>query len=162
VGGLRNARSAGLVLAVLAAILGPASGVARADRCGGPATVDPVAGPVGSEFVFTTDLGAPSTLKLIHDGNLDRTIDLDGDGVVTYKFVSQEGDEGSWVATAEVRTATFCTSEAKFEVLRPVSDPSASSTFPVPMPVMPAVAVAVVAVALALLMARWWRRREVK
>lgn len=105
--------------------------IARADRCGGLAAVDPAVGPVGTEFVFTTNLGAPSTLRLFHDGQPVRTVPLDGDGDVSYTFVSQPGDEGSWVATAEVRAATFCRSEAMFTVLPPdagsvPSSPSAS------------------------------------
>ncbi len=93
--------------------------VARADRCGAPAAVDPAVGPVGTEFVFTTNLGDPSTLRLFHNGQPARAVPLDGDGDVSYTFVSEPGDEGSWAATAEVRSATFCRSEATFTVLPP-------------------------------------------
>jgi hypothetical protein len=106
--------------------------VARADRCGGPAAVDPVVGPVGTEFVFTTNVGAPSTLRLFHDGQPIRVVPLDGVGDVSYTFVSQLGDEGSWAATAEVRSATFCGSEATFTVLPPdaASVPSSPTASP--------------------------------
>jgi hypothetical protein len=119
-------------LAAVAALWSLVPQDARADRCGGPAAVNPAVGPVGTEFVFTTNLGAPSTLRLFHDGQPARVVPLDGDGDVRYTFVSEPGDEGSWVATAEVRAATFCRSEAMFKVLPSevgaVEGPSSSPT----------------------------------
>jgi hypothetical protein len=73
--------------------LNPAS--VSADHCGAAATVTPSSGPPGTTFVFRTNLGAPSMLRLYRDGTLVRSAALDGDGPVRFAIRTGAGDSGT-------------------------------------------------------------------
>lgn len=100
-----------ILFVALVAVPGLGPSVVLADRCGGPARVEPHSGTVGTEFVLTIDLGAGATLRLFHEGTPREIVPLDGEGEVQYRFIPQPGDEGSWTARAEVRAAPACTTD---------------------------------------------------
>jgi hypothetical protein len=121
-----------LPLAALLAIVTASPVVA--DHCGAEGTVTPASGPVGTTFVFSTNLGEPSVLQLYRDGHLSRTVSLPGDGFVSYDFKSSSGDAGHWRAYAALVSSPRCSSTAFFTVLgtpdtsiRPVTPQSTPS-----------------------------------
>src|SRR5690349_6561367 len=87
-----------------------------ADHCGGSATVEPSTGPVGTTFVFRTNLGGPTTIEVYHDGTLERTDTLHGNGPVTYRIRTDEGDDGRWQVRAVVQGQEECAGHARFRV----------------------------------------------
>lgn len=106
-----------LVLALLAMVGMASPSSVIADHCGADATISPQAGPPGTTFVFTTDLGAPSDLRLFRDERPIKTVFLAGDGFVTFQIVTGRNDSGRWRARAEVRGSPDCVAEAFFVVL---------------------------------------------
>lgn len=87
-----------------------------ADHCGGFATVEPSTGPVGTTFVFRTNQGGPTTIYLYHDGTLERTDTQSGNGFVTYRIRTKQGDEGRWRVRAAVQGQEECAGHARFRV----------------------------------------------
>jgi hypothetical protein len=87
-----------------------------ADHCGGIATVEPSSGPAGTTFVFRTNQGAPTNLYLYHNGKLVKTDTLAGDGFVSYRIRTDEGDVGRWRVRAAVQGQEECRGEATFRV----------------------------------------------
>jgi hypothetical protein len=87
-----------------------------ADHCGAAATIAPISGPPGTTFVFRTNLGAPSDLRVYRNGLVKEAF-LEGDGDVRYDIATASRDAGQWRARAEVRGQTDCAAEAAFTVL---------------------------------------------
>lgn len=111
----RFATTVGVALCVLLhPLMMPA--IALADRCGGPASVTPERGPPGTRFVFETNVGAPSDLRLFRDGTVVASVALEGSGLVRYSFVPTAADIGHWYAQAVVRSNPACFGEAEFDV----------------------------------------------
>ncbi|HEX5589688.1 MAG TPA: hypothetical protein VFX65_05310 [Candidatus Limnocylindrales bacterium] len=94
-------------------------GPALADHCGADATISPPTGPPGTTFVFRTNLGAPSDLRVYRNGRLVRDVYLAGDGFVRYRIRTVAGDTGDWRARAEVRGSPECAAEVSFTVIGP-------------------------------------------
>jgi hypothetical protein len=117
---------AGIVAAL--AIPAPAS----ADMCGGVSSVTPTAGPIGTTFVFRTNLGAPSDLYLYQEGVLRRTASLDGSGYVSYRLRTGPGDGGHWIARAETRGFSECFTESAFTVTDAPDTSTIGSVVPPP------------------------------
>lgn len=92
---------------------------ALADHCGADATISPTAGPPGTTFVFRTNLGAPSDLRVYRNDTLVREVYLAGDGFVRYRIRTTAGDVGAWRARAEVRGFPDCAAEVSFTVIGP-------------------------------------------
>jgi len=113
-------------VALMVALVWPVS--ANADHCGGKATVTPERGPVGTEFVFDTDQGAPTNLRFFHRGVQVAVVTLPGDGFVSYTFVAGPGDEGEWRARAEVQVQPDCYGEATFVVDGNAASPDTGSS----------------------------------
>ncbi len=88
-----------------------------ADHCGAAATIMPSSGPPGTDFVFKTNLGAPSDLHLYRDGKLVRSVFLDDSDFVSYAIKTGPGDAGAWRARAEVRGFPDCAAEAAFTIV---------------------------------------------
>jgi hypothetical protein len=122
-----------------------------ADHCGAAATVSPASGPAGTTFVFRTNLGAASDLRLYRDDRLVKEVFLEGDGFVRYDIETGPGDAGHWRARAEVRTQTDCSAEASFTVLE-IPDTATDRD-----PLAPAILASVVGAALAGLGICHWR-----
>lgn len=105
-----------------------------ADHCGGAATITPASGRPGTTFVFRTNLGAASDLRVYRNEDLVREVFLEGDGYVRYDIKTAAGDAGSWRARAEVRGQTECAAEVSFIVSgtpeTSTSDPPISPTAP--------------------------------
>lgn len=101
---------------------------ALADHCGASATVSPSSGPPGTDFVFKTNLGAPSDLHLYRDGTLVRSVFLNDSDFVSYAIETGPGDAGSWRARAEVRGQTECAAEATFMVGTPDTSTAPASS----------------------------------
>lgn len=89
----------------------------HADHCGADATIEPTSGPPGTVFVFETNLGAPSTLRLFRDGRLVDRVAFDDGGPIEYEIATRSGDAGDWYAIAQVRGNSECDAEASFTVL---------------------------------------------
>src|SRR5512141_2047424 len=83
-----------------------------ADHCGATATITPTVGPPGTTFVFRTNLGAPSDLRMYRNGSLVDSVPLTGDGFVRYAIRTGPGDAGAWRARAVVRGSPDCAAEA--------------------------------------------------
>jgi hypothetical protein len=92
---------------------------AAADHCGADATVSPPSGPPGTTFVFRTNLGAPSELRVFRNERLVRIVSLDGHGFVRYRISTGPGDAGAWRAHAAVVGRPDCVAEASFNVVAP-------------------------------------------
>lgn len=103
--------------------------VILADHCGGVATIEPASGPAGTTFVFRTNQGAPTNLYLYRNGTLVRTDTLAGDGFVSYRIGTDEGDVGRWRVRAEVQGHEECYGQATFRVTR-MPDTSTADTRP--------------------------------
>ncbi|MEW6224113.1 MAG: hypothetical protein AB1627_05735 [Chloroflexota bacterium] len=140
-------------VALMVALVWPAS--ANADHCGGKATVTPERGPVGTEFVFETNQGAPTNLRFFHGGVQVVVVTLPGDGFVSYTFVAAPGDEGEWRARAEVQVQPDCYGEATFVV-----DGGAATSLEGPLGVVAALAAGAVVMVVALAVALAVRRRS--
>jgi hypothetical protein len=89
---------------------------ATADHCGATATVVPPTGPIGTTFVFKTDLGAASVLRLFQNGEPVEEVSFPGNGFIEYQIDTHPGDAGSWRARAEVLGSPQCIAEAHFTV----------------------------------------------
>jgi hypothetical protein len=126
--------------ALLLALIGPSS--ALADHCGAEATVTPTSGPQGTTFVFQTNLGAPSDLRMYQDESLVIEVPFDGDGPIRYEVTAEAGSVGTWLARAEVRGQTECAAEATFMVTGP---PDTSTAIEPARPFVPATLVAMLA-----------------
>ena len=133
-------------VALMVALVWPLS--AAAEHCGGKATVTPEHGPMGMEFVFEINLGAPSTLRLFRNGVQTAVIPLQGEGFVSYKFVIGPGGEGEWIARAEVPTHPECFGETTFVVDGDAASPDTGSSVDA-RPLLLAAGVVVTLVALA-------------
>jgi hypothetical protein len=103
------------VIALIAMLMLAPSPV-LADHCGAAATVSPRSGPPGTTFIFETNLGAASDLRLYRNGRLVAAVALDGDSFVRYEIRTGPGDVGTWRARAEVRGQSECAAEATFTV----------------------------------------------
>ena len=105
------------LLVPVIALLAIAPTPALADHCGAAATITPSSGPPGTDFVFKTNLGAPSDLHLYRDSTLVRSVFLDDSDFVSFTIETGSGDAGSWRARAELRGQTECAAEATFTVV---------------------------------------------
>ena len=106
-------------LVPLAALLLPLAipSAASADHCGADTTITPSSGPPGATFVFRTNLGAPSDLRVYRNDTLVKQAFLEDDRPVRYDIETAAGDLGNWRARAEVRGRTECAAEGTFTVL---------------------------------------------
>jgi hypothetical protein len=150
--------ASGSLLVLLALLLAPAS--AMADHCGAAATVTPASGPAGTEFVFETNLGAPSDLRLYRNGAEIRSAFLDDADFVTYVIATGPGDLGTWLARAEVRGDEECSAEATFIVAGPPDTSTAATHAPPGAPPLLFVVLAGVGAFLMALRYSSWRRNE--
>jgi hypothetical protein len=91
--------------------------VVSADHCGAVGSITPVSGPPGTTFVFRTNLGAPSDLRIHRNERLVREVYLAGDADVRYRIRTGPGDAGTWRARAEVRGFPDCITELTFVVV---------------------------------------------
>jgi hypothetical protein len=105
---------AALLVLVMLWILLPAQS-ALADHCGALGTVHPEFGTPGTTYIFRTNLGEPSTVRLFHDGELVRTI-VDADGQIALRIHTGVGDEGAWTVKAAITGDPVCSSTAHFTV----------------------------------------------
>ena len=112
---MRFGRGIGILSFLATVALGIPTTVS-ADHCGAGATISPSWGPPGTTFVFRTNVGAPSDLRLYHDGRLVRTVYLSGTRSVRYAIRTTEADRGRWRARAEVRGSPECAAQASFAV----------------------------------------------
>lgn len=110
---------------------GPAK--VSADHCGAVGSITPASGPPGTTFVFRTNLGAPSDLRIYRNERLVREVFLAGDADVRYRIRTGPGDAGTWRARAEVRGFPDCIMELTFVV---VGAPD-TSTRPIPTSSIP-------------------------
>jgi hypothetical protein len=107
--------------------------VIRADGCYGTASVSPTSGPIGTTFVFASNLGIsgdPSTLRLYHNGALVRTVRFRGGGshVDRYRIRTAASDVGEWQAVA-ANSPQCHTNTVRFSVTGlPASDATASNS----------------------------------
>lgn len=99
-------------------VLGAPASVA-ADHCGETGSITPASGPPGTTFVFRTNLGSPSILRIYRDERLVREVSLAGDADVRYRIRTGPGDGGMWRARAEVRGRPDCYTELSFVVVDP-------------------------------------------
>jgi hypothetical protein len=130
-------------------LLGPVAlalpAAVSADHCGAAATISPSSGPPGTTFVFRTNLGAPSDLRLYRNDRLVAEQFLDGEAFVQYDITTESGDEGRWRARAEVRGQPECAAEASFVVLGAPDTSTASTPSTASSTVVPAVVLALLA-----------------
>ena len=140
-------------VALMVALVWPVS--ANADHCGGKATVTPERGPVGTEFVFETNQGAPTNLRFFHRGVQVAVVTLPGDGFVSHTFVAGPGDEGAWRARAEAQGYPDCFGEATFVV-----DGDAATSLEGPLGVVAVLAAGAVVMLVALASAFALRHRS--
>lgn len=105
---------------------------------------------MGTTFVFTTNLGAPSDLHLYRDGVLARSVFLDDSDFVTFAIRTGAVDAGAWRARAEVRGQSECAAEAAFVVLGAPDTSTESVAAPAGSPWVPPVLAGAVALLVAL------------
>jgi len=116
-------------LAVVLALAAPAQ--VLADHCGADATVTPPSGPVGTTFVFATNLGEPSDLSVYRDGSLVAEASIPDSGSFTYPIPTGPVDAGSWRVHAQLHSSPECAADATFTVL---GSPDTSTASPTPSP----------------------------
>lgn len=102
-------------VAILLGVSAPTS--AFADHCGAGANVTPSSGPPGTTFVFSTNLGASSDLRVYRNEVLVRQEVFEGTGAITYAILTSPGDSGQWRVHAEVRGQADCAADASFLVV---------------------------------------------
>jgi len=124
-----------------------------ADHCGGIATVEPPSGPAGTTFLFRTNQGGPTNLYVYRDDKLLHTDTLAGDGFVTYRIRTAEGDEGRWRVRAAVQGQEGCYGEARFRVTG-LPDTSTAAGSPIEWIVMLAILIGGIAFVAALRLPR--------
>lgn len=117
-------------VALAAMLLVPAAGVADAGTTACSMTVDPAAGPPGTQFTFKGSGYIPTEFRLTQ-GSIKRVVavELNGADPWTYSFVAGDGDVGRWKVVAAVGD-TGCQAVVHIRVsLPPTStlDPSAPS-----------------------------------
>jgi len=106
---------------------GPAK--VSADHCGAVGSITPASGPPGTTFVFRTNLGSPSDLRIYRNERLVREVFLASDADVRYRIRTGAGDAGTWRARAEVRGFPDGITEVSFVVVA-TPDTSTRSTVP--------------------------------
>ncbi len=104
-----------LALAILLGLAAPAS--TFADHCGAGATITPPSGPPGTTFVFSTNLGASSDLRVYRNEVQVQQAVFEGTGAITYAILTSPGDSGQWRVRAEVRGQADCAADASFLVV---------------------------------------------
>jgi len=88
-----------------------------ADHCGAGASVTPSSGPPGTTFVFSTNLGASSDLRIYRNEVQVQQAVSEGTGAITYAIQTAPGDSGQWRVHAEVRGQAACAADASFLVV---------------------------------------------
>src|SRR3989304_7413938 len=83
-----------LAAVILLGLSAPTSVIA--DRCGAGANVTPASGPPGTTFVFSTNLGASSELRIYRNEVQVQQAVSEGTGAITYAIQTAPGDSGQW------------------------------------------------------------------